>query len=186
MFRRINTGAAIAAFFYVLAIYLSSGVMRQLQQVIRELLGGYFDWVMSFGVAVFCGLGLLLLLPRMRLSLRKILALSSVLLLYGWIALFWLTIPEERLHLPQYGLLAVLLWWALMSLFKGWSLFLVVLIIGSLAGAGDELVQHFRSNRVGDWRDVWLNAISVGLAALTMRVVFTDGSDFGKNRRHEA
>lgn len=75
-----------------------------------------------------------------------------------------MSIPEERLHLTQYGLLTILLWWSFLPAVKGWGLFFIVLAIGSLGGAGDELVKHWRSNRVGDWRDVWLNALSVILA----------------------
>ena len=89
--------------------------------------------------------------------------------LYGWVGLGLLTIPEERLHLPQYGVLVILLWWAFHRALSGWVLFVLVFVLGAVAGAGDELVQHWRSNRVGDWQDVWLNTVSSALAALALR-----------------
>ena len=166
---RINYGAACAALFYVTAIYASSGVLRGIQQWIQGALGEHYSVVMSMIAGAFVLLAMLWLVPVVRREPWRLAGLMVVAGIYAWVGLVWLTIPEERLHLPQYGVLAVLLWFAFRRMLSGWALFALVFLLGTAAGAGDELVQHWRSNRVGDWRDVWLNTVSSGLAALALR-----------------
>lgn len=79
-------------------------------------------------------------------------------------ALYLLKIPAEKVHLVQYGILAWLVTEALTGRFAGWRLHLAALLIVVVAGAGDELIQWIRPNRVGDVRDIGLNTVSALLA----------------------
>lgn len=65
---KVNNWAASVALFYVLFIYATSGVMRGIQQTARGFLGENFCWVMSASIGLFCLVGLLVLLPRIRLT----------------------------------------------------------------------------------------------------------------------
>lgn len=105
------------------------------------------------------GLIFIILARPRRLSRFSIYALA------GWIAAglaasFFLELPEERIHLAQFGALGILaccsyrddneiigFWLALPFLF----VFLV--------GVADEIFQYFLPDRVGDLRDVIINTL---------------------------
>lgn len=77
--------------------------------------------------------------------------------------------PVERLHFLEYGVLGVLVFLergvGRTALLQG-ALFLV------LAGACDELIQHLMASRVGDWRDVGMNALAGWLGLWLGRYLF--------------
>jgi Zn-dependent protease len=156
---------ALAAITYVGIIYTTSGLMRGVLNNIRQIEGLTAD-----RLSLVVSLGLIALLVAVLGLGRRVLAgrqLSPLLLLtlcgYG-LALWLLPIPEERFHLCQYGLLSLLCTRALPEwIVEPWRALLVILLV-TAAGAGDELIQHFRPNRVGDWHDVWLNGAAAVLA----------------------
>jgi len=102
------------------------------------------------------------------------------LLLYG-VGTFNARNPQERLHYLGYGLLAVLLYFgfarARRSAASGAAFSAVVpagatLIIGSLVGFADELLQILWPRRYFDWADVGMNMAAVGLGLLVAIPVF--------------
>jgi len=74
--------------------------------------------------------------------------------------------PIGRIHLLEYGLLAVLILRALPRR-RGVGPFLAAFAAAATVGLADETVQHFLPNRVFDWYDVGLNfaAALLGLFA---------------------
>lgn len=75
-----------------------------------------------------------------------------------------LSIPEERIHFAQYGLMAVLARRAL-----GWHVspprqYLGAFVIAAMAGWVDEVIQGLLPDRVYDLRDVGINAVAALLA----------------------
>ena len=96
------------------------------------------------------------------------------LLLYGF-GTFNARNPQERLHYLGYGLLAVLLYVgfarARQAVSDGGVLAAVVpaaatLVIGSLVGLADELLQILWPRRYFDWADVGMNVAAVSLGLL--------------------
>jgi hypothetical protein len=75
-----------------------------------------------------------------------------------------LSIPEERLHFLQYGLMAVLARRAVAPWRQGWAQYLAAVALAAAAGWGDELVQGLLPGRVYDLRDVAINASAAVLA----------------------
>lgn len=71
---------------------------------------------------------------------------------------------EERWHVVQYGLLGTLCWLAIGSRFE--QRILVAAVLAAAAGWADEGVQLFLPDRVYDWMDVGLNAVSGMAGAL--------------------
>lgn len=82
------------------------------------------------------------------------------------VVLFWLKIPEERIHLIQYGILACLVVRALRLDLPPLAAYAGAFVLTSLLGLGDEGIQHVLSNRYFEWKDVYLNAVSGGLGLL--------------------
>lgn len=89
-----------------------------------------------------------------------------------------LSIPEERLHFIEYGVLAYLLHRALLMDWGrapayGWAL-----VLATLIGAGDEGIQYLLPNRYFQFSDICLNSAS---AALGLILVFA-----GRQGKHNA
>jgi hypothetical protein len=166
-----NKPYSFLAVAYVLAIYLSSGKMRDLSILARQIAGDMLSVFVTVGLVL-----ILLAIPilcRRALSPRRIVSLLPIFLGYG-LVLWWLTIPEERFHLLQYGLLTFFCAKALPDRIQGRSrLVLTVLLVG-LAGIGDELIQWIRPNRVGDLRDVLINLLAAVLAQALIVILSQD------------
>lgn len=100
-------------------------------------------------------------------------------------ALEWLTVrPIERIHFPEYGILAALAWWALrgrgLAVGRAHAFALgIVLAVGFV----DELVQIAVPRRFFDWRDVWLNGVAGLLALLVVAAARTLAYDVHRRRR---
>ena len=153
---------------YVLLIYASSGRMRDLSNLARRLFGESLNLLMTLGLLLV--LAGILLAARHLLDRRRVLPLLPILLAYG-IVLWWLKIPEERFHLLQYGVLCFLGNKALPETIQGYSRYLLVLSLVTLAGIGDEIIQWLRPNRVGDVRDVLINFIAALLAQALIMIL---------------
>ncbi len=156
-----NMAFSLVTIAYVLAIYASSGWMRTLSTFARRLAGEHLDPLMTVFLALILAAVLTAVFRILRP--RSLLPYLPVVLGYA-LALFWLTIPEERFHLLQYGVLCFLCDRSMPGPLHGWRRNLLVVALVCLAGIGDEVVQWLRPNRVGDLRDILINAIAAVLA----------------------
>ena len=71
----------------------------------------------------------------------------------------------EAFHFVEYGVLALLFYWAWCRRNDG-SRFVLPIVAGTIAGIVDELFQWFIPLRVGEARDVALNAVALGCGVL--------------------
>ncbi len=109
-----------------------------------------------------------LLFCRSSITTKKInyLGLTCV-FLFATIIYLNLDLPEERFHLLEFGLLGFLLSRDLVHKYFYWPI-----ILGSLWGGFDELVQALLPYRVGDIRDLILNLLCVIWGVVAHRVIF--------------
>jgi glycopeptide antibiotics resistance protein len=163
-----NNRAVLLSLAYVLTIYGTSGQMRALSTLLRQAAGVWLGGLVTVGLVLI--LGGILFFCRHALNSRRGLLLLPVLLGYG-LALWWLTIPEERFHLLQYGILAVICTQALPAGIQGISRHLLAVVLVTLAGIGDELIQWIRPERVGDVRDVLINFVAALLAQFLIAII---------------
>ena len=106
-------------------------------------------------------------------SLFSRILFSSCIVIYLF-GLYHLKIPEERIHLIEYGLLSVLVFKALeFDLRKKGVLYVLSFFIVVIIGSVDEFIQYILPNRVGDLKDVFLNAFS-GLLGLVVLFSFRE------------
>lgn len=95
-----------------------------------------------------------------------------------------MAIPEERTHVIEYGVVAILLHEALTERRRHragvWSPTVIALGLTVALGAFDELIQLFLPSRVFDFRDVFTNASAALLAVLAKISV----SWAGRHRQH--
>jgi len=91
----------------------------------------------------------------------------SVMAAYGYLLnILW--IPQEKLHLFEYGFLAFLVYKALKNDVKGGTIYLYTSIIVASFGCVDELIQFFLPNRYYDIKDILINAASGVMGALML------------------
>lgn len=100
--------------------------------------------------------------------------IGVALLLYGF-GTFNARSPQERLHYLGYGLLAMLLYVGFARLSEtdaeagvgsAFAPGAAALVVGSLVGYADELLQIVWPRRYFDWADVGMNVVAVGLGLL--------------------
>lgn len=108
-----------------------------------------------------------------RCSVAERAGIGVALLLYG-VGTFNARNPQERLHYLGYGLLAMLLYVgfarhretdAESGIGRAFAP-AAALVIGSLVGYADELLQIIWPRRYFDWADVGMNVVAVGLGLL--------------------
>lgn len=167
---KINKARIFVIAGYVSLIYLTLPVMRPVLNFLKELLGSWFGLLTN--AVLISGLSFIALaMVKQKISWQKWIMALIVFCLYAY-TLVLLKIPEERIHLLEYGFLGFLVFnvyppaWGDLS--RYWHSFLTVSFFGTL----DEIIQYFIPNRVGDVRDIILNIIS-GLLGLLLVAVFS-------------
>jgi len=154
---------------WMILIIATLGVVRPICEFLREHL--------PFGMSITIFLGLLLavviiyaLRENMRRPINTYLFLTAI--IGAYIGMFiYLSIPEERVHLLQYGVLAFLIYRAVAVDLSGFSVYFYTFILASFLGWVDESIQHITPGRFFDWKDVLLNAISAFLALALNQVL---------------
>jgi hypothetical protein len=148
---------------YLLAIYATLGVARYPVTWLRA------RGLLAAAVALlFLGAGTAVIaVGRLRgLSASQLAGQAALLFAYPLLAR-WASTPEERIHFVQYGLVGILLAWALADPRNSRRLTaLRALALGSVAGVVDEVLQGFIPGRVFDWRDIGINCLAVALGLL--------------------
>ena len=146
----------------VVAIWASLSVTRGIAGTLRDrgLIDDMFFWS---AMVLFAAIALVAF--RARLRGLEIGALIGIVAVYALVFLR-MTIPEERTHLVEYGLVGVLVFEALLERWGRirraavWAV-LVTAVLGSV----DEMIQSLIPSRVFDWRDIGFNA-GAGLMAV--------------------
>ena len=169
---------------YVLAIFASLPFVREVVIALRQqhLLGGAVT-LLYFVAAVAVVYHVVF---DVQLS-DKIAFLALVLLTAVTGAMILgLSIPEERVHFVQYGLLALLARGALAWHLKPWQQYVGALLVAATAGWLDELIQGLLPDRVYDLRDVAINAVAALLALAADEVLHNRLGWLPGQYQHEA
>jgi VanZ family protein len=154
----------------VLTIFLVVPVARTITRFIET----YWD-VSIFGFFVlaviifFFAVCLYLLIYRLKIrTLSNYIWLTSVILIYVYFTLKLWKRPEEAVHFLEYGLLGYLLFRALRYHIPDKTIYLAALFIGATVGIFDEVLQWIIPLRYWDFRDIGINALSVGLCQIAI------------------
>lgn len=169
--RHLWTAAAV----YFAAILSTLSTAQQLLLALRErgLLRGTV-----LGVFLVAALALVAAMAVGRPGWRETLVVLALGLAYA-LLLRQMAMHQERLHILEYGALALLVLAALEERRRAlsssppphWPPYFFAFLVTALAGLVDELIQGILPSRVGDPRDVAFNAFAgaLALAALAAR-----------------
>ena len=170
------------ALVVVVAIYATLGPAVALAQALRErnLLWITVVLVLLLAVGIVAAQW-----RRRRPGPREIGVALGIVAIYLMVMLR-VQIPEERTHLFEYGLLAVLIHQALLERFRTRRPLLIAAVLAvaitALLGWLDEGIQVLLPNRVYDLRDVAFNALA-GLMAVVASVAVMGARRWGRRAR---
>ncbi len=167
----------------VAAIYSTLGLAGTLADVLREhdLIPAAVLLLMLLVTAAIVGSGL-----KRRPGRREVWMAFGVAAVYGMAVLRMGGSPEERTHLFEYGIVAVLIYHALRERSRNGRRVrapaLLALAVTALLGWLDEGIQALLPNRVYDTFDVVSNALAA-LMAITANLAVTRTSAFLERRQ---
>lgn len=141
---------------YIALIYLSLPYMRSVLNFVQENIGGRDNFSIVINTVLLVIAIVFLFLLSKKITLKYFFtSILPILLVLTFI--FFMVLPEERIHFIQYGILGFFVFEA-----SNRRIVFTLLFVFS-AGAIDEIIQHFLPNRVGDLRDVAMNAMGGAL-----------------------
>ena len=156
----------------LVAIYSLLGFAGKLAQFLRDqnLLSLSFGIGFFLAVVAILGSGL-----RMQFRRCELWVSLGIVVVYGMVAVRLFITPEERTHLFEYGIVAALIYQALLERQDNGryvlSPVLLAIIATALLGWLDEGIQAILPNRVYDIRDVGFNALAGFMAVMTSIVL---------------
>ena len=167
----------------LVAIYSTLGLAGTLAGVLRDhnLMRASFFFLMFLTMATIVGSGL-----RRRPGRREVWVALGVTAVYGMTVLRMGVSPEERTHLFEYGIVAVLIYQALSERSQNGrgvrAPAALALVVTVLLGWLDEGIQALLPNRVYDNFDVASNALAALMAILASLAIARVGAAVGRHR----
>lgn len=150
---------------YVLVIYATLPLMRPALNFLYKVMGRFNLSILvnilligSVSVAMYS------LINSLKGRTNKVIP-ALVILSIGLFVIMGYDRPEERLHFLEYGLLGYMVFSVSLGELRMPSIFSFLFV--SLVGIGDETIQYFLPNRVGDLRDVFMNCFG-GLLGISI------------------
>ena len=141
------------------SILAFAAVARPIQKYLRTTLES--DGMMLFMLAIFLAGGILFAyISRFWKLPRKNIVFTMIIFLAGVFSSFYLKLPEERIHLVQFGLLGLLACPSWRGRAPGrWRWIWKPLLFVFLIGVADEVWQGILPDRVFDLRDILFNSL---------------------------
>jgi len=151
-----------------LAIYCTIPVARALRELVAEQIGLDFFLYLTVALALTAGM-----LAFRNLRNRE-LPTNAYIFLFAIIAAFMTyiyqlrDIPEEAIHVAEYGAISILVYRALAHRTRDFSIYIMASLIVGMIGVLDEYIQWIEPSRVFDLRDIRTNFIAGALGQLAI------------------
>ncbi|CAN5485826.1 hypothetical protein BH18VER2_BH18VER2_13390 [soil metagenome] len=157
---------------WTLFIYFTIPLARSLQQWVTEhWTRAAFSWAVYASIAI----GVLAAIHQFRrravpVARRQWMVLGVLAAIFAWGTWHLRVNAEEAIHLPQYGVLSLLLYRAFSRRYGDRGAYACAALLGTFLGIFDEVIQWAVPRRFFEFRDIQINVLSVlliqaGLAA---------------------
>ncbi len=162
--------AAMAAALWVALVYATIPLVRVFQ---RWFLARYdIGWIMVGLLAVMAAIlgitGLWLVRSTRRPSPLDLLVTVAVAIIAVWWAWELRSIPEEAIHLLEYGILMVLVYRAMRPAEPDLGILIAAVLLTTLMSTVDEIIQWITPKRFWDYGDIAINGGAAALAAVAV------------------
>ena len=151
-----------------LVIFCTIPFARAVREVIAERLGLQFFLYTTIVVVVLGGFFAFKNLRARQLPRGAYIWLCAVVMVFIGYAYYLRDIPEEAIHVAQYGFLGLLVYRALVHRIRDYTIYLVATLIVGIIGIVDEYIQWVVPSRVFDIRDIRTNFIAGALAQVAI------------------
>ena len=151
-----------------LIIYCTIPVARAFRELIAEQIGLEFFLYLTAILTAIAGA-----VAFINLRKRK-LPTNAYLWLFGIVAAFMVyiyqlrDIPEEAIHVAEYGVIGILVYRALSHRTRDFSIYVMAALIVGMIGVLDEYIQWVAPSRVFDLRDIRTNFLAGSLGQLAI------------------
>lgn len=149
---------------YIILIYATSGIMRNILNWVKSMPEFWITFILFSLTSILLFIGPYLMCQKIKYVQTYHWIIAGLILIFYGLCFKFLSIPEEKIHLAEYGLLSWLFTLYYKKSSKDPMPHVLIIVFVSLVGIGDEFVQWLRPNRVGDIRDVLINIIAAVLA----------------------
>jgi len=155
---------------WILVIFATVPLVRRMQLWIRDTVGSeVFAYAVIAAVVVAVSGGVAAVVrARRRAAPSTLLWLVAIAAVYVWWTLRLWKMPEEAVHLLEYGILGVLAYWALRQRAPDTAAFVAAALLGTAVGTVDEIIQWITPERYWDWRDIAINSGASALIQLAL------------------
>jgi hypothetical protein len=150
----------VAILTYICVIYITLPVMRPLLKFLYSSIGRETLSIAVNSILLLSSIVLLILLLFRRGLFSFLLVALPVVITAVFV--YTLKLPEERIHFLEYAVLGLLILKAMGKGSKSGQMAFSLLIV-FIAGGIDEFIQHLLPTRVGEIRDVVMNAVGGAL-----------------------
>ena len=149
-------------------IYATIPVARALRDAVDASIGReIFLYLVLAMAAVVAGCAYRLL-RRRRMTPSAHLCLYAVLAVFAIFAWRLRAIPEEAIHVAEYGVLGLLVYRALLHRVRDWSIYVAASVVVGMIGTIDEFLQWIAPSRYYDVRDILINFAAGALAQVAI------------------
>jgi hypothetical protein len=152
--------ATILAAIWVGVVYATIPLVRTFQRwILARLDRGWFTVFVLVAMAI---IGLAVVRFVRRLSIRLTTADIVWLVVVGGFSVWWVwhlrAIPEEAVHLLEYAIMAALFYLAMRPPQTNIATMVSAVLLGTIMGTVDEIIQWITPQRYWEYRDVGINA----------------------------
>jgi hypothetical protein len=154
--------------FGVLVIYSTIPVARALRELVRENIGLKYFLYITVALVLLAGFLAFRNLNKRDLPLNAKLCLAGIFTAFLFYIYKLRDIPEEALHIAEYGILGLLVFRALTHRIHDFSIFIVAVLVVGIVGIVDEYIQWLTPSRYFDLRDIRTNFVAGALAQLAI------------------
>jgi len=152
----------------VLVIFFTIPFARAFREVVQENIGSDFFLYITAAVALVVGIIAFRSLQKRKLPLNARLSLFAIIAAFLAYIYSLRDMPEEAVHIAEYGMVSVLVYRALAHRVRDFSIYILATLVVGVIGIFDEYIQWVTPSRVFDLRDIRTNIISGGLAQLAI------------------
>jgi VanZ family protein len=151
-----------------LVIYCTIPVARALRELIAEQIGLDFFLYVTVMLTLLAGVMAFLNLRNRRLPTNAYLMLFIIVATFMAYIYQLRDIPEEAIHVAEYGAISILVYRALAHRTRDFSIYIMASLIVGMIGVLDEYIQWIAPSRVFDLRDIRTNFIAGVLGQLAI------------------
>jgi hypothetical protein len=152
----------------VVVVYSTIPVARALRETVREHIGLQYFLYFAVALLLLGGYFAIKNVHHRKLPLNARLWLLTIFGAFLGYIYMLRDIPEEAIHVSEYGVLGLLVYRALTHRFRDFSIYLMATLVVAMIGVIDEYIQWLTPSRVFDLRDIRTNAIAGALSQLAI------------------